>query len=120
MTGESDDKTFDEQPVDGADKTPSGDSSIVQSDPFTETSAPRAQEATEKIDTLLSYGRYRVVRKVGEGGFGAVFLGHDDQLDRAVAIKVAARRRSSSEADEFLQEARRLAKLKHPAVLTRL
>jgi TOMM system kinase/cyclase fusion protein len=108
MSSKSNDKSVDGQNVD----------SDVNSDPFAETIGPQSAGAGESADPRQAYGRYRVVRKVGQGGFGAVFLGHDDQLDRAVAIKVAARRRSSSEADEFLQEARRLAQLKHPAILT--
>jgi serine/threonine protein kinase len=60
------------------------------------------------------------VRKtLGTGGYGAVYLGHDTQLDRPVAIKVL---RGGSEvrphqAEEFLQEARRLAQLSHPGIV---
>src|SRR5690348_7691197 len=64
------------------------------------------------------FGRYRVERMLGEGGMGAVYLAHDGQLDRSVALKVpfldgpdagAARAR-------FLQEARSAAALHHPNV----
>src|ERR1035441_7017 len=33
-------------------------------------------------------GRYRIIHRLGQGGFGRVYLAHDDDLDRAVAIKV--------------------------------
>ncbi len=33
-------------------------------------------------------GRYRIIRRLGQGGFGWVYLAHDDDLDRPVAIKV--------------------------------
>jgi len=35
-----------------------------------------------------AFGRYAVQRALGAGSFGTVYLGHDAQLDRLVAIKV--------------------------------
>jgi predicted ATPase/serine/threonine protein kinase len=66
-----------------------------------------------------SFGRYQVRRTLGSGGFGTVFLGQDSQLDRPVAIKVlhAGAGRPQAEADRFLQEARRLARLRHPGIV---
>src|SRR5271157_5594830 len=32
-------------------------------------------------------GRYRIIHRLGQGGFGRVYLAHDDDLDRPVAIK---------------------------------
>ena len=55
----------------------------------------------------------------GAGGFGTVYLGHDTQLDRPVAIKVlhgspnVQQRRSES----FFQEARRVAQLRHSGIV---
>ena len=33
-------------------------------------------------------GRYRLIERIGGGGMGEVFLAHDAQLDRRIALKV--------------------------------
>jgi urea ABC transporter urea binding protein len=67
-----------------------------------------------------AFGRYQVRRALGAGGFGAVYLAHDTQLDRLVAIKVlrAGPGLPQADSERFLQEARRLAKLRHPGIVT--
>ena len=67
-----------------------------------------------------SFGRYEVSRLLGKGGFGSVYLAHDSQLDRQVAIKSLHKRKFSSDeqARSFLQEARSTAKLNHPSIVT--
>jgi serine/threonine protein kinase/formylglycine-generating enzyme required for sulfatase activity/tetratricopeptide (TPR) repeat protein len=64
-------------------------------------------------------GRYRVVRRLGQGGFGRVYLAHDDDLGRAVAIKVPHPGRFHRPADleAFLIEAKVLAQLDHPNIV---
>lgn len=39
---------------------------------------------------MHSIGRYRLVRRIGAGSFATVWLGHDDDLDVPVAVKVLA------------------------------
>src|SRR6478609_7445685 len=64
-------------------------------------------------------GRYRVERVLGQGGFGLVYLAHDDQLQRLVAIKVPHRRlvSRSEDAEAYLTEARTVAGLDHPNIV---
>jgi eukaryotic-like serine/threonine-protein kinase len=60
-------------------------------------------------------GRYRVDRTLGEGAFGRVYLGHDDELRRPVAIKVPRQERlAQTTVESYLEEARVLASLDHP------
>lgn len=65
------------------------------------------------------FGRYRVEKLLGEGSFGLVYLGKDEHLERRVAIKVLrlGRMTRDSDVEEYLAEARALARLDHPAIL---
>lgn len=77
-------------------------------------------ETSESGAAVTAFGRYQVRSVLGQGSFGIVYLGHDTQLDRAVAIKVLkARTGAASEAAQrFLAEARRVARLRHPGIVT--
>ena len=65
-------------------------------------------------------GRYRVLKKIGEGGMGVVYLAHDERLDREVALKVLPPGMLSDESvrNRFRKEALALAKLNHPNIAT--
>lgn len=64
-------------------------------------------------------GRYTLLRQLGRGGFGTVYLGRDQELDRLVAIKLAHQHRmaSGSAKRSYLLEARTLARLDHPNIV---
>ncbi len=70
--------------------------------------------------TELHVGRFTILRRLGRGGMGAVYEGHDPALDRRVAIKTLT---SDAIADtesrgRFEREARAAAKLAHPNIVT--
>ena len=67
-------------------------------------------------EVVKSIGRYRIERRLGQGGFGSVYLGLDEELNRRVAIKVP-KRLSTAQLVEYREEAQKLAKLEHPGVV---
>jgi serine/threonine protein kinase/DNA-binding NarL/FixJ family response regulator len=64
--------------------------------------------------------RYRLVERLGQGSMGIVYRAHDDTLDRDVAIKfLLPERIAVGEASaRFLREARAVARLSHPNIMT--
>ncbi len=64
-------------------------------------------------------GRYRIERALGQGGFGLVYLAHDGQLLRWVALKVPHRKLVDrpETAGAYLAEARTVAGLDHPHIV---
>src|SRR5437868_15516005 len=64
-------------------------------------------------------GHCKLVRKIGQGGMGAVWLARHETLDKDVAVKVLPPGfASDSEAvARFIREARSAARLEHPNVV---
>ena len=79
----------------------------------------RAANKTGPDRCPSSIGRYRVIRVLGEGGFGRVYLAHDAELDRDVAIKKPVHSQSSwfLDVESYLEEARIIARLSHPNIV---
>jgi serine/threonine-protein kinase len=91
------------------------------------------EETTEQIDQATPldsshappenagepWGRYRLLRSVGAGTFGSVYLAWDPELEREVAIKILHRHLADAELTKrLLQEGRALAKVRHPNVVS--
>jgi serine/threonine protein kinase/ABC-type transporter Mla MlaB component len=91
-------------------QTPATDSSAV--DP----GSPSASASPPVPDHI---GRYQVVRRLGGGKFGDVYLADDGVMDRRVAIKVPSAWLVTTERakEEFLREARSVARLQHEGIV---
>lgn len=91
------------------------------SDSFDSDSKSGLSESDKTTDLKLleKIGRYEVVRLLGKGAFGKVFLANDPDLSRSVAIKVPTDKRVmiGGGVEEFLNEARAVAKLDHPNIV---
>jgi CHASE2 domain-containing sensor protein/class 3 adenylate cyclase/predicted Ser/Thr protein kinase len=68
----------------------------------------------------LRIGRYVIDRVLGQGGMGAVYLAHDPELDRRVAIKLLHPALSANPDNRarLLREAQAMARVHHPHVVT--
>ena len=100
----------------GSPPSDGDDDSLRTVSPPDEGQAAPANEIPPHPDRI---GRYRIERELGKGGFGLVYLAHDDQLERLVAIKVPHRKlvEKAGVADIYLTEARTVAKLDHPHIV---
>jgi predicted Ser/Thr protein kinase len=72
------------------------------------------------LDAGARVGSYVVVRELGRGGMGRVYLATDDRLGRQVALKALAPRFTgdASERERLRREARAAALLTHPGICT--
>ena len=67
----------------------------------------------------LAAGRYRIERTLGHGGMAVVYLAHDEELHRRVAVKVLAEHLAGDDnfRARFLQESKLAGRLSHPNVV---
>lgn len=86
-------------------------------------STPAAPKGTARIDPLVGCviaGKYKILKKIGEGGMGSVYIATQEPIDRKVAIKVLLGKLAEDEVavKRFEQEARAISKMQHPNTVT--
>ena len=71
------------------------------------------------LDGLKQLGRYTIIKKLGQGGMGTVFLATDTQLRRQIALKVLAKEKAENPTlvKRFKAEAQAAAALKHDNIV---
>jgi serine/threonine protein kinase len=82
--------------------------------------APHLLEEDQTLEPGTVLGAYTVVREVGRGGMGRVYLASDARLGRTVALKALAPQltREPRHRDQLRREARAAAGLTHPGICT--
>lgn len=83
-----------------------------------ETNPSQTQYSAEALRLPEPFGRYHVVKTLGQGAMGAVFLARDSSLNRHVALKIPFLTRPQPELvrGRFLREAQAIAALQHPNI----
>jgi serine/threonine protein kinase/WD40 repeat protein len=77
---------------------------------------PHARPVDGRIPKEI--GRFQILRELGRGGFGIVYLAQDDVLGRSIALKVQRPEAiiSSKLRSRFIREAKAAARLRHPHI----
>ncbi|MCA9550784.1 MAG: protein kinase, partial [Myxococcales bacterium] len=82
--------------------------------------APAPKKRTDKLVGQLLAGKYKILKKIGEGGMGSVYIATQEPIDRKVAVKVLLGKLAEDEiaVKRFEQEARAISKMQHPNTVT--
>lgn len=80
---------------------------------------PTAPSAEDPLVGRVLSDRYRILRKLGEGGMGAVYLAEHTVIEKKIALKVlfADLTRRPDLVQRFLQEAKSASRIGHPNVI---
>lgn len=69
------------------------------------------------LDNIDTVGRYKIIRKLGQGGSGVVYMGLDPYIKRVVAIKLS-KFNTDKERSHFFVEAQSAGRLSHPNIVS--
>lgn len=100
-------------------------SSLDNADSFMETPAVAEvadviEAETKRLKTGKRFDHYEIIKPIGIGGMGEVYLAKDKRLDRQVAVKILNEKLSGHESNlqRFISEAKAASALNHPNILT--
>lgn len=98
--------------------TPSGEDASQATARLPRLAAAAAGNAREPALLVAgeSFGRYQIVRLLGRGGMGAVYLAYDSQLQRHLALKTPFLGSNPTIIERFFREARATAQLRSPYI----
>jgi WD40 repeat protein len=97
------------------------DVTATPEDPLSATATKLlARPSDETVQIPSELGRFKVLRPLGQGGCGVVFLAHDPTLRRLVAVKVPRPEALLTQElrQRFIREGRATASLDHPNIVT--
>ena len=107
-------------PVPDAPATPASPAPALRAPLRAPSEAPSKAPSTPVAPSIPDkIGRFDIIRLLGKGGFGEVYLGRDSTLRRHVALKIPSwEYANSAESEhEFLEEARKLVDVKGPGIV---
>jgi serine/threonine-protein kinase len=92
----------------------------VEAGYLTADQARRIRSEQERFEIKREFGGYRLIEQIASGAMGSVYKAKQLSLDRVVAVKILKPQfsRKQEYVDRFVREARNVAKLSHPNVIS--
>ncbi len=93
--------------------------SFLETPAAAEVASVIIKRETKNLEAGKCFGHYEILRQIGAGGMGEVYLAADKKLDRQVAVKILNEQfaRHASNLERFTHEAKAASALNHPNIL---
>ncbi len=95
------------------------DDSFMEQPAAKEVASVIIKAETKNLEAGECFGHYEIIKQIGAGGMGEVYLAKDKKLERLVAVKILNEKfsRNESNLNRFTQEAKAASALNHPNIL---